>query len=70
MRLPTLEFEGDLPDGFTPVEAVVVITGIDAAGEPEEIARATTGLRSFAAVGLLITTADKLRHGLLEAEDD
>lgn len=69
MELPALDFEGTIPDGFVPLEAVVVMTGLDEDGDEVVVSRATPSLSTYAAVGLLTVTADKLRHSLLEPED-
>ena len=50
------------------MEAVVILTGFDAAGRPDVVSRATPGLSSYEAIGLLTTTSDLLRHGLLEED--
>lgn len=70
VKLPDLDFDGDLPDGFVPVEAVVVLTGMDADGDEVVHSRATPGLMTYAAIGLLTVTSDRLRSALLEEDDE
>lgn len=70
MKLPDLDFDGDLPDGFVPVEAVIVLTGIDADGDEAVHSRATSGLMTYAAIGLLAVTSDRLRAALLDGDDE
>ncbi len=67
--LAALQFTEDLPDGWTPLEAVVVVTALDTDGDVRLHHAATDGLSSCEAIGMLIHTSDVLRQALTEPED-
>lgn len=58
----TFDDDNQLPDGFAPTEAIVILIGADAEGNADVQQFATPGLSSAHAVGLLIMTADTLRR--------
>lgn len=61
---------GSLPDGWYPLEAVVVLKGLPADSEGIEIfSTATPGLTSWEALGMLTHAADRLRRVLLDDPD-
>jgi len=68
VQLPDLDFEGVMPDGFVPMEAVLLLQGLNADGDDDVVLRATTGMSSYTAIGLLEHCKDVLRHALLEED--
>lgn len=53
-----------LPEGFTELERIEIVKALDADGEPCIWHSATSGLRSWEALGMAIYTADSLRAAL------
>lgn len=68
--LTALQFDDDLPDGWTPLGAVVVVTALDTDGDVRLHHAATDGLSSCEAIGMLIHTSDVLRLSLTDQEDE
>lgn len=64
----------DLPKNWTPLEAVVMIKGLDEDGDVSVCHRFTLGLSSCEALGMIIPVADMLRSslaaGFMPAERD
>lgn len=58
-----------LPDGFVPLEAVVVVKGLDSDGDNVVYRCATDGLSTWEALGMAVTLVDNLRHGLSSDDD-
>lgn len=56
-----LDLTLDIPEGFTPLEAVVVIKCLDEDGELALSVRTTSGLTSWESVGMLIAASDQAR---------
>jgi len=56
----------DLPDRFTPVEAVAIIKCLDEDGDPALVLRTTEGLTGWEAVGMLTAALDTQRSDLRE----
>lgn len=59
-----------LPEGCTEVERIEIIKAVDQDGELFIQHSATSGLRSWEAIGMLTYTVDTLRRALLEGDDD
>lgn len=57
----TFEDDSQLPDGFMPTEAIVIIVGVDSDGRRDIHQAATPGLPTPYAIGLLTMTCDTLR---------
>ncbi len=60
----------DLPEGFTPLEALISIKGLDADGNVMLVERITDGIASWEALGMATTMADSLRQRLTQMHDD
>lgn len=58
----TFDDRDQLPEGFVPTEALLILVGMDAEGHPDVHQCATQGLSSAHAVGLLTMTCDTLRR--------
>lgn len=58
-----------IPDGFVPLQAVLVIEGLDVDGEQTLIALATEGTTTWTAIGMATFAADRLRIGLQRDSD-
>lgn len=54
----------DLPEGSTPLEAVVVVKCLDNHGSPTIAVRVSEGLMAWEAVGMLIAASDMARGDL------
>lgn len=65
-----IELDGDLPEGWTPLEAVVTMKCLDEKGEVAMDHFASHGLNSFEAWAMSQWTADTLRDGLRSKDDD
>lgn len=64
------EVEVPIPDGWTPLEEVVVVKCLDENGKVIMHHTATPDLNSFEAVGMLIWTERVLEEALVEPDDD
>lgn len=56
-----------LPDGFVPMDAVVVVKGLDADGGTAVFECSTTTLSTWEALGMVIACGDSLRAALRDA---
>lgn len=65
---------GAMPDGWTPLDAFVVLKCLDEDGNVALLTRSTESLRAWDAVGLLTAALDveraELRDGFINDEDD
>ncbi len=63
-----------MPDGWTPLEAVVVMKCLDETGEVALLTRSTEALRSWDAVGMLTaaldTQRDDVRANFISDDDE
>lgn len=57
----------DLPEGSTPLEAVVMITCLNAEGNQRMITRSTSGIMGWEVVGLLVAGTDLYREAIRNA---
>jgi hypothetical protein len=60
---------GHLPEGFVPLEAVVVVKGLTADGQTAVFECATDGLSTWEALGMTTACSDALRRALLVSDD-
>lgn len=58
-----IEFDGDLPEGFTPLEGIVVLKGFDSDGDVAIQARATENLSTWESMGMLLYVKDVIHKG-------
>lgn len=65
-----IELDGELPEGWTPLEVVVTIKCLDQDGDVAMDHFASHGVNSFEAWAMSQWTADTLRDGLRSKEDD
>lgn len=63
----------ELPEGISPIEALVVVKALDEDGDLTFYSRCSDGLSTWEAIGMLITTTDQLRKAFSASfvpEDD
>lgn len=65
-----LEFQDDVPDGWTPLEAIVVIKSIDELGIVRLHQTSTQAVNTWEATGMLLWALDGTRDDLREATSD
>ncbi len=58
-----------LPEGFVPLDVVVVVKGFSAEGEPEVYECSTDTLSTWEALGMIISCGDSLRKALSSGDD-
>lgn len=70
--LEGLNWDGSqpMPDGFVPLQAVLVVEGLDEDGDQALLAFGTEGLPTWTAIGMATYAADRLRRGLQRDADD
>lgn len=59
-----MDYADDIPDDWTPLEAVEVVKCLDAEGNVALVSRATSGVTAWEALGMLIAAADGNRDEL------
>lgn len=64
-----LELE-PMRDGYTPLEAVVIVKALDPDGDVCLITQRSEALNAWEALGMVVTTADDLRAALQRSDDD
>lgn len=69
MRLD-LDFQDDVPDGWTPLEATVVIKSIDELGVVRLHQTSTAAVSGWEVAGMLLWALDGTRDDLREATSD
>jgi hypothetical protein len=69
MRLD-LDFQDDLPDGWTPLEATVVYKALDELGIVRLGHSSTAAVSGWEVAGMLLWALDGTRDDLREATDD
>lgn len=57
-----------LPDGFVPLEAVVMVKGLDPNGDTAVFECATDGMSTWEALGMVTACADALRRALSDGD--
>ena len=67
--LPGLTFE-PLPDGWTPMEAFVLVKCLDDDGEPSWSQRVSSGINEEELLGALIVQTDLWKQALIRDWDD
>jgi hypothetical protein len=65
-----IELDGELPEGWTPLEVVVTVKCLNEKGEVQMDHFASHGLNSFEAWAMSQWTADTLRDGLRSGDED
>lgn len=65
-----VELDGELPDGWTPLEVVVTVKCLDEEGKVQMTHRASSGLNSWEGWAMSQWTADTLRDGLRNGVDE
>lgn len=69
MRLD-LDFENDVPDGWTPLEATVIYKALDEQGIVRLGQTSTSAVTAWEAAGMLLWALDGTRDSLRDATDD
>lgn len=59
-----LELQGELPEGWMPLETVSVIKCLDEEGNPAITVRTTPGWTEWEMLGALMATCDQLRSSM------
>ena len=67
--LTGLDLDWDTLDGYTPLEAVIIMEALNSEGELTMVHCATNGLRTWKAIGMCVVTTDAMRDAL-RGEDD
>lgn len=65
-----LDFLGDLPDEWAPLEAVVVVKALDEVGAVRIFSRATASLNPWECLGMLTWALDSDRQALLASTEE
>lgn len=65
-----IELDGELPEGWVPLEVVVTVKCLDQDGDVAMDHFASHGVNSFEAWAMTQWTADTLRDGLRSRDDD
>jgi len=69
MRLE-LDFEGGIPEGWTPLEATVAVKALDDAGVVRLFNRSTEALSSWEEAGMLVWALDTVRRDLQDRTEE
>jgi len=69
MRLE-LELDGEVPHGWTPLEATVAIKALDEAGIVRLFNRSTASLNSWEEAGMLLWALDSVRRDLQDRTEE
>jgi hypothetical protein len=65
-----LDFEGDAPEAWTPLEATVIVKALDEGGVVRIFNRSTPGLNSWEEAGMLTWALDSVRRDLQERTEE
>jgi hypothetical protein len=65
-----LELDEPLPEGWTPLEAIVIVKALDETGKMAMFNTATPALNVYEAAGMVRATQLDLERGMMEDDDD